>query len=203
TFAQIGRGATVDAAGKLSVLAHDTSYLATVAGAVASSQSVGVGMSVGINSLDRSTQALIGDYLDASDGAASSAPAGSVTAQALKFVSQNGGFAGSLSIAGSRLSTPPAGSDAGGTGGSGGGTGGTGGTAPGTNLMDTSTPGGLGGSSAGAGGGTAAAGSTVGGLLSGLSGQTGALTQDSGATAGGGATGGGQQSQAGLAVSGS
>ena len=57
TVAQVARGATVAATGTASIQARDATWVGTVAGAAAGSQTVGVGMSVAINDVNRDTQA--------------------------------------------------------------------------------------------------------------------------------------------------
>ena len=64
TVAQVARGATVAATGTASIQARDATWVGTVAGAAAGSQTVGVGMSVAINDVNRDTQALIGQWRD-------------------------------------------------------------------------------------------------------------------------------------------
>ena len=93
-----------------------------MAGAAAGSQTVGVGMSVAINDVNRDTQALIGQRRD---DATPVAGAGSFSAGKLLIGSENKGFIGNLAVSGSRVSSPVAGAGDG-TGAGGGGTSGGG-----------------------------------------------------------------------------
>ena len=123
TVAQVARGATVAATGTASIQARDATWVGTVAGAAAGSQTVGVGMSVAINDVNRDTQALIGQWRD--DATPVTGAAGSFSAGKLLIGSENKGFVGNLAVSGSRVSSPVAGA------GDGTGAGGAGGTAGG------------------------------------------------------------------------
>ena len=78
-----------------------------MAGAAAGSQTVGVGMSVAINDVNRDTQALIGQWRD--DATPVTGAAGSFSAGKLLIGSENKGFIGNLAVSGSRVSSPVAG----------------------------------------------------------------------------------------------
>ncbi|NLX97528.1 MAG: cadherin-like domain-containing protein, partial [Rhodopirellula sp.] len=120
TIAHIANGAVIDIGagsvfddpemdpsenGSLIVSAHDTSDVISLDGAVATSQSVGIGASVGVTVLDRNTQALIGDLVDADPTAAT----GSITSRGnVHIIAENGGFVANLAVAGAKASSNPA-----------------------------------------------------------------------------------------------
>lgn len=192
TQAQVGRGAQVSAAGAARITAQDATWIGAVAGAAASSQAVGIGMSVAINDVNRRTRALIGDVLGTTP---TNAPTGRFSAAALSLHSENKGFVGSVSVAGARVASPGAGAGSGTNDGaaSSGGTG--------TDTLALPAPASQGGAQAG----TAPAAQDPDAMLSlqeilaELSAQTSTLTQDSG---GAGSAADSQPSKAGVAVSG-
>ncbi len=114
TTADIADGATVDAGGDVSVSAGDSLVNVTVAGSALSGSNDGIGVSVGVNVIERDTSA----YIGAPDGTKpTGAPAvidalGDVTVEA-----QNSGLNIGLALAGSFINpgpqpasgTPPAG----------------------------------------------------------------------------------------------
>jgi hypothetical protein len=120
TIAQIENGAVIDIGsgsvfddpemdpadnGSLIVSAHDDSFVVSLAGSVATSQSVGVGASVGVIVADRNTQALIGDLIGTDPTTAD----GSITSGGnVHIIAENGGFIGNLAIAGVKVSSNPA-----------------------------------------------------------------------------------------------
>ena len=197
TVAQVARGATVAATGTASIQARDATWVGTVAGAAAGSQTVGVGMSVAINDVNRDTQALIGQWRD--DATPVTGAAGSFSAGKLLIGSENKGFVGNLAVSGSRVSSPVAGA------GDGTGAGGAGGTAGGgTDVLGTKAPASQGGATPGK---DSAAPDpdellSLSDILKELSNSTSTLTQDSGSGSGSGGGGSQQQSKAGVAISG-
>ena len=197
TVAQVARGATVAATGTASIQARDATWVGTVAGAAAGSQTVGVGMSVAINDVNRDTQALIGQWRD--DATPVTGAAGSFSAGKLLIGSENKGFVGNLAVSGSRVSSPVAGAgDRTGAGGAGGTAGG------GTDVLGTKAPASQGGATPGK---DSAAPDpdellSLSDILKELSNSTSTLTQDSGSGSGSGGGGSQQQSKAGVAISG-
>ena len=174
TVAQVARGATVAATGTASIQARDATWVGTVAGAAAGSQTVGVGMSVAINDVNRDTQALIGQRRD--DATPVAGAAGSFSAGKLLIGSENKGFIGNLAVSGSRVSSPVAGAGDG-TGAGGGGTSGGG-----TDVLGTKAPASQGGATPGK---DSAAPDpdellSLSDILKELSNSTSTLTQDSG-----------------------
>ncbi|HRZ91728.1 MAG TPA: hypothetical protein P5022_02355, partial [Candidatus Paceibacterota bacterium] len=112
TIAQIENGAAIDIGsgsvsegnGSLVVSAHDTSNVISLDGSVATSQSIGVGASVGVTVVVRNTQALIGDLVDADPTTA----AGSIRSSGnVRVTAENGGFIANLAIAGAKASSNP------------------------------------------------------------------------------------------------
>lgn len=190
TVAQVARGATVAATGTASIQARDATWVGTVAGAAAGSQTVGVGMSVAINDVNRDTQALIGQWRD--DATPVTGAAGSFSAGKLLIGSENKGFVGNLAVSGSRVSSPVAGA------GDGTGAGGAGGTAGGgTDVLGTKAPASQGGATPGK---DSAAPDpdellSLSDILKELSNSTSTLTQDSGSGSGSGGGGSQQQSR--------
>ncbi len=113
TIAQVEDGATVvvgsgDADGNgnaVLINASDSAYIITVAGAVATSETTGVGASVAVNVIERDTEALIGSR----HGDDSSYVGGSFTAAGnVKLHAQNDGLVGTMALAGSKVSKSPA-----------------------------------------------------------------------------------------------
>ncbi|MFO7964214.1 MAG: LEPR-XLL domain-containing protein [Desulfobacterales bacterium] len=120
TIAQIENGAVIDIDsgivfdnedldpaenGSLVVSAHDDSYVISLTGSVATSQSVGVGASVGVTVVDRNTQAFIGDLVGADPTTAN----GSIASDGnVHILAESGGFIGTLAVAGAKVSSNPA-----------------------------------------------------------------------------------------------
>src|SRR5262249_1747961 len=61
TTAQIQGGVTVTGGGAVSVTSQDDTNLINLTGAFQDSQNISIGVSVAVNALDRTTQAIIGD----------------------------------------------------------------------------------------------------------------------------------------------
>ncbi|RIQ72582.1 DUF4347 domain-containing protein, partial [Bordetella avium] len=185
TVAQVGRGAVVNASGKAAVVANDATWVGTVAGAVARSETVGIGMSVGINSITRDTQALIGQRLD--DSRAQTGPAGEFSAAELLISAHNKGFVGNLAVSGSRVSTSPPSSDDAASG----------------DVLSVKAPPSQGGATPGAGASPANPGevSSLSDILKQIGASTSTLTQDAGGGSGGADSK--PQSKTGVALAGS
>jgi hypothetical protein len=110
TLAQVENGATIvvgskplgdaDAAGGVALIrATDTTHAVTVAGAVAVSDESGAGASVGLNTVVRTTEALIGNRIgdDTADTRGSFSALGGVT-----IAAANHGFVGTFAVAGAK-----------------------------------------------------------------------------------------------------
>ncbi|MFA5537243.1 MAG: hypothetical protein WDA53_08750, partial [Bacillota bacterium] len=100
TIAQISNGARAVVPGKLVVKAEDQTYVIDLAGAIASGGNVGVGGSVGINLVNRNTQAVIGSLEIKTDGVKPIDPELTVDAGNVRVEARNDGFIIALGAAG-------------------------------------------------------------------------------------------------------
>ncbi|MGH2998562.1 MAG: beta strand repeat-containing protein, partial [Gaiellaceae bacterium] len=100
TIAQIAQGAIIDVTGAVKVSAKNTTYLLGFYGGVAEGMTAGYGATVGVNYVQRDTEAIVGSKVED----AATDPSGSLTAGSVSITATNGGFVGTFTVSGSQAS---------------------------------------------------------------------------------------------------